>query len=105
MWLQYLVTTRQWAQFRQFYRQTKATFNENGLFSYRYDPRTKKRYAVNATLDDLRIIRALLTYDQAHHTNHYRQKATQRYQNQQSRMGTWSIITMFMRVRQLRRAV
>lgn len=81
MWLQYLVTTQQWSQFRQFYRQTKTTFNEKGLFSYRYDPRTQKRYPVNATLDDLRIIRALIAYDQAHHTNHYRKEATQRYQN------------------------
>ena len=81
MWLQYLATTHQWAAFRQFYQQTKTTFNEKGLFSYRYDPRTKKRYRVNATLDDLRIIRALLAYDQAHQTTHYRKEATQRYQN------------------------
>ena len=81
MWLQYLVTTRQWRQFRQFYRQTKTTFNEKGLFSYRYDPRTQHRYTVNATLDDLRIIHALLSYDQVKHTNYYGKEATQRYQN------------------------
>ncbi|MFC6201376.1 glycosyl hydrolase family 8 [Lactiplantibacillus nangangensis] len=80
MWLQYLATTKQWATFRQFYRATKKTFDDHGQFSYRYDPRAKKRYRVNATLDDLRIIRALLTYDQMHQTTHYRQEARTRYQ-------------------------
>ncbi|AVK64526.1 glycosyl hydrolase family 8 [Lactobacillus sp. CBA3606] len=80
MWLQYLVTTSQWHQFRTFYQATKKTFDDHGQFSYRYDPRSKKRYRVNATLDDLRIIRALLAYDQMHHTTHYRQEATARYQ-------------------------
>jgi len=80
MWLQYLATTKQWATFRKFYQSTKTTFDDHGQFSYRYDPRAKKRYRVNATLDDLRIIRALLTYDQMHQTTHYRQEARARYQ-------------------------
>ncbi|RRK11780.1 glycosyl hydrolase family 8 [Lactiplantibacillus garii] len=80
MWLQYLATTHQWAAFRSFYAATKKTFDDHGQFSYRYDPRTRKRSRVNATLDDLRIIRALLAYDQAHHTAYYRKEATLRYQ-------------------------
>lgn len=80
MWLQYLATTHQWQQFRQFYQATKRIFDDHGQFSYRYDPRTKKRFRVNATLDDLRIIRALLAYDQLHQTDHYRKEATTRYQ-------------------------
>jgi len=80
MWLQYLATTHQWTQFRTFYQATKKTFDDHGQFSYRYDPRTKKRYRVNATLDDLRLIRALLAYDQMHHKTTYRHEATQRYQ-------------------------
>ncbi|VDG17932.1 glycosyl hydrolase family 8 [Lactiplantibacillus mudanjiangensis] len=80
MWLQYLATTKQWKKFQRFYRVTKKTFDDHGQFSYRYDPRTKKRHTVNATLDDLRIIRALLAYDQMHQTKTYRREATQRYQ-------------------------
>ncbi|MFC6180428.1 glycosyl hydrolase family 8 [Lactiplantibacillus daowaiensis] len=80
MWLQYLAITHQWTKFRTFYQATKTTFDDHGQFSYRYDPRTKKRYRVNATLDDLRIIRALLAYDQMHQTNTYRHEATTRYQ-------------------------
>lgn len=80
LWLQYLASSHQWRQFRQFYQQTKQTFLKKGLFMYRYDPQKNKLFKVNATLDDLRIIRALLTYDEAKHTDHYRQEATERYQ-------------------------
>lgn len=80
MWLQYLAATHQWGAFRDFYSATKRTFDDRGQFSYRYDPRTKKKAAVNATLDDLRIIRALLAYDEAHGTRYYRKEATNRYQ-------------------------
>lgn len=64
MWLLYLAEAHRWRYFRQFYGVTRRTFYKDGQFSYRYDPRSGKRYGVNATLDDLRIIRALLVYAQ-----------------------------------------
>lgn len=80
MWLEYLANTHQWNEFRNFYQETKKTFDKKGLFMYRYDPQRKKLFKVNATLDDLRIIRALLIYDESHQTNYYRKEATLRYQ-------------------------
>lgn len=79
MWLQYLAESHQYRAFRQFYRATVTTFGDSGQFSYRYDPRNKKRFAVNATLDDLRIIRALNLYDAQTKTNHYRQAAADHF--------------------------
>lgn len=80
MWLQYLAETHQYSAFRQFYKETVATFGDNGQFSYRYDPRSKKRFAVNATLDDLRIIRALNLYDSEKKTTQYRQAAANHFE-------------------------
>lgn len=37
----------------------ETTFNMEGGFSYRYSPRTGKRYPVNAAVDDLRLIQGL----------------------------------------------
>jgi len=79
MWLQYLAEHHQYQAFRQFYQATVKTFGDTGQFSYRYDPRSKKRFAVNATLDDLRIIRALNLYDAQAKTNHYRQAAASHF--------------------------
>lgn len=79
MWLLYLAEAHRWRDFREFYGVTKRTFYKDGQFSYRYDPRSGKRYGVNATLDDLRIIRALLAYDQLRGTHHYRRTAATLY--------------------------
>ncbi|MFC6289692.1 glycosyl hydrolase family 8 [Levilactobacillus angrenensis] len=79
MWLQYLAQSHQDKEFRAFYRATIKTFGDHGQFSYRYDPRSHKRFAVNATLDDLRIIRALNLYDAQMHTKHYRQAAADHF--------------------------
>lgn len=79
MWLQYLAQSHQDKAFRAFYRATIKTFGDHGQFSYRYDPRSHKRFAVNATLDDLRIIRALNLYDAQMHTKHYRQAAADHF--------------------------
>lgn len=79
MWLQYLATSRQYAAFHKFYRQTVKTFGDGGQFSYRYDPRSRKKFAVNATLDDLRIIRALNLYDAQTKTTRYRQTAADHF--------------------------
>ncbi|WP_264999677.1 glycosyl hydrolase family 8 [Levilactobacillus namurensis] len=76
MWLLYLAQTKQFKRFRTFYQATVKTFGDHGQFSYRYDPRNHKRFAVNATLDDLRIIRALNTYDALTGSRRYRQAAT-----------------------------
>ncbi|WP_407887045.1 glycosyl hydrolase family 8 [Levilactobacillus sp. N40-8-2] len=79
MWLQYLAENHQYRAFRQFYRETVKTFGDSGQFSYRYDPRSKKRFAVNATLDDLRIIRALNLYDAQTNSTYYRQTAANHF--------------------------
>lgn len=79
MWLLYLAQHRQFKKFQTFYRATVKTFGDHGQFSYRYDPRSRKRFAVNATLDDLRIIRALNVYDALSGTARYRQEATNHF--------------------------
>ncbi|MHA3065688.1 glycosyl hydrolase [Lacticaseibacillus saniviri] len=60
LYLQYLAQTDQADAFSRFYQQTKAIFWQQDQFSYRYDARTNKRYPVNASVDDLRIMRSLL---------------------------------------------
>ncbi|MFC6261587.1 glycosyl hydrolase family 8 [Levilactobacillus fujinensis] len=84
MWLEYLATQHDYQKFRTFYRATSKTFGSHGQFSYRYDPRSKKRFAVNATLDDLRIIRALNLYDALTKTSHYQQTAANHFATLQS---------------------
>lgn len=79
LWLIYLARHHQFAAFRQFYRATAKTFGDHGQFSYRYDPRSRKRFAVNATLDDLRIIKALNIYDALTQTTRYRQVAANHF--------------------------
>lgn len=79
MWLIYLAEHYRFAEFRRFYQLTVATFGEHGQFSYRYDPDRSKRFAVNATLDDLRLIKALNLYDAMTHTTHYRQAAADHF--------------------------
>ena len=60
LYLQYLAQTDQADAFSRFYQQTKTIFWQQNQFSYRYDARTNKRYPVNASVDDLRIMRSLL---------------------------------------------
>ncbi|WP_191988163.1 glycosyl hydrolase family 8 [Levilactobacillus enshiensis] len=79
MWLEYLATQHDYQQFRTFYQATVKTFGSHGQFSYRYDPRSRKRFAVNATLDDLRIIRALNLYDALTKTKRYQQTAANHF--------------------------
>ena len=75
LWLEYLAQTHQNKAFREFYQHTKKYFDQGRQFSYRIDDKTKKKSDVNATIDDLRIIRALQIY--AHNTNSekYRREA------------------------------
>lgn len=79
MWLQYLNADKQPREFRTFYSQAKKVFNQGPQFSYRYNPTTHKQYPVNATLDDLRIIKALVVYDAINHTNRYQKESATRF--------------------------
>ncbi|KRM11698.1 hypothetical protein ABTQ33_10070 [Paucilactobacillus suebicus] len=80
LWLNYLVQTHQYSQFRKFYQTTKRYFDQGDQFSYRYNPKTNKKASVNSTIDDLRIIRSLQTYAQLTHSQRYRKEAAQRFQ-------------------------
>ncbi|QIL50746.1 hypothetical protein G7084_05105 [Weissella coleopterorum] len=74
IWLQYLVSVDSndsKKSFESFYKNTKATFWRNNQFNYRFDPINKELSSVNATLDDLRIVKSLIMYDQKYKTNFY----------------------------------
>lgn len=79
MWLQYLIEMDSKDSFQDFYKNTKATFWKNDQFNYRYDPNNKKLSNVNATLDDLRIVRALIMYDQRYKTDFYEKDISEIY--------------------------
>ena len=79
-YLQYLAQTKQNRKFRAFYAQTKRTFYRQQVFLYRFDPKQPGKYRVNATIDDLRIIAALMTYDQRNHTTKYQKEIKTLYQ-------------------------
>lgn len=79
LWLEYLAQTHQYRQFREFYRLTKKQFDQGEQFSYRVDHVNGKQYHVNATLDDLRIIRSLQLYAQLTHSHRYRYEAAKRF--------------------------
>ena len=79
LYLQHLALTGKKKKFRRFYRQTKKTFYAHHQFSYRYDPKTKKRSPVNASVDDLRIINSLLLYNQKFHSKRYKKTANALY--------------------------
>lgn len=79
MWLEYLVYSHQYKEFREFYKETKKTFDLKTQFSYRYTPSKKKKFPVNATLDDLRIIKALQMYGEATGNKKYKKEAATRF--------------------------
>lgn len=79
LWLEYLVVTHQYKKYREFYKETKKTFDQGDQFSYRYDSKDNKKSNVNATLDDLRIIRSLQMYAQATKNNKYHKEAATRF--------------------------
>lgn len=79
LWLEHLAYTHQYKAFRNFYKQTKATFDQGNQFSYRYVPAKNKKFSVNATLDDLRIIKALQMYSQLTKDKSYHQEAVTRF--------------------------
>lgn len=79
LWLQYLAYTHQYKKFRTFYQETKKTFDQGDQFSYRYTPAKKKKFNVNATLDDLRIIKALQMYADLTKNKTYHKEAVTRF--------------------------
>lgn len=79
MWLEYLAYTHQYKKFREFYQATKKTFDQKSQFSYRYTPTTNKKFDVNATLDDLRIIRALQMYADQTGNRTFKKEAARRF--------------------------
>jgi hypothetical protein len=83
LWLEHLVQTKQYEKFAIFYQATKKTFDQKQQFSYRYNLKSKKRYDVNATLDDLRILRALATFGTATKNQAALKEAAQRFTNLQ----------------------
>lgn len=78
LWLLTLANQHQYKQFRQFYKATKQQFDQGNQFTYRVEE-TGKKADVNATLDDLRVIRALQTYAQLTHSTKYRHEAAERF--------------------------
>ena len=57
--MRYYALIGQKDKFDELWRQAKLTFDTPSGFSYRYSPKLNKQYPMNATVDDLRIIRAL----------------------------------------------
>lgn len=79
LWLEHLARTHQNRKFVDFYQRTKKSFDLGAQFSYRLNPSTNKKSKVNATLDDLRIIRALQMYAQNAGSKKYRREAAKRF--------------------------
>lgn len=57
--LRYAALKKDQKLFKETWKKTVATFDEPTQFSYRFSPKQQKRYSVNASVDDLRIIRSL----------------------------------------------
>lgn len=87
LWLIYLAQSGKNAQFRKTYRQTVKAFGAGGLLMYRLQPGTNQRSKVNATLDDLRVIRSLSLYAALNHNHRYENKAVQRFAHLQQKVG------------------
>jgi len=96
LWLEYLAYTHQYKKFRQFYKETKKTFDQGSQFSYRYTPETGKKSNVNATLDDLRIIKSLQIYAELKNSDSYRHEAAVRFDRlQENTMARGKIASFY----------
>lgn len=69
LYLRHLALTGTKKEFQQFYQQTKHVFGQDNQFSYRVN--NGQQSPVNATVDDLRILRSLYEYQQRHHDQVY----------------------------------
>lgn len=76
--MRYYALTGQKDKFDEQWQQTKRSFDTQYGFSYRYSPKHNKQYTMNATVDDLRIIRALDEASVAFGTKSY-QKESEAY--------------------------
>ncbi len=81
LWLLHLVQIKQYAAFRQFYAAGKAKLYNGQNFAYRLSRPSDQRSAVNASADDLRIMRALIAYDQATASTRYQKAVATLYAN------------------------
>ena len=79
-------------EFIKFYNITKRNFYHDGVFIYRLDINHRKKYQVNATIDDLRIIKALLIYDQIHRTNYYQSESEKLFKNLKEKVESKSYL-------------
>ena len=70
LWLRHLALTGQKKAFDDFYKETKKHFYRGGQFSYRLNA-DKTLSPVNATVDDLRIMRALIEAAAKFNDNQY----------------------------------
>ncbi|WNR42325.1 hypothetical protein [Paenibacillus roseipurpureus] len=57
--MRYYALTNQKEKFDHVWAQAKRTFDRSSGLSYRYSPKNHKQFAMNTTVDDLRILRAL----------------------------------------------
>ena len=92
-YLQYLAETKQNKKFRAFYALTKKTFYRQGVFLYRFDAKHPDKYQVNATVDDLRIISALMTYDKVNHIKKYQSEVKDLYKKLSIRVKQAGLLT------------
>jgi hypothetical protein len=73
--MRYFVHSGQKERFDEQWQLTKQTFDMKSGFSYRYSPKLTKKYTLNASIDDLRVIRALEEAAIVFHTESYADQA------------------------------
>lgn len=78
--LRYLALTGQKKEFGNEWNLTLKTVDDGTQFSYRYSPKLAKRYDVNASVDDLRILRSLKEAGSKFHDIEY-EKDFEKYAN------------------------
>lgn len=88
LWLTYLAETGQYKEFRQVYQQTLKSFDNEGILMYRIDTDTRDRSDVNATLDDLRVIRSLGLYAAKTNSTRYQKIAMERFDKLWQKVGS-----------------
>ncbi|UKS29738.1 hypothetical protein LOZ80_12725 [Paenibacillus sp. HWE-109] len=70
--MRYYALTGQKERFDEQWQLVKQTFDLSTGFSYRYSPKLQKKFTLNASVDDLRIIRALAEASLMFHTDAYK---------------------------------
>lgn len=73
--MRYYALTHEQAPFDESWKLAEQMFSTSSGFSYRYSPKLNKTYAVNAAVDDLRIIRALYEAEEVFAEHSYGQFA------------------------------